>query len=305
MNRRTGPTRFADCRRAAARSSGRRSVTAYGDALLASLLALSLCACGKQTFLAAAFVQTPALPAPPGAKTDIPAYAVLTAYLGTIDTTDPTKIDASKVAGVPGATAQVYFHSVLNSADAVLPVPDQKDGEYLLTSKDNGNLTFEQAVPYTLVMTTPGDSAEAFGARFTPGPPAGIKEFPAGSPYLEQKALAQDFTVTRSDAPGSDGRLAPAFYLVAKLDPNNLSAQPVITDSNIPKDATSLLKYVLSDAPYRVPNYTINGAKAFADAGYYVVALLAIQQGKVSENAFLGSTALTGTGAAGVLKVGQ
>jgi len=273
--------------------------------LLGGLLgSLASAGCGKQTFLAAAFVQTPSVPGPPGSKSPIPAYAVLTAYLGTIDTTDPTKIDSSKVAGLPGADAKVYFHSPASTSDTLLSVGDQQAGKYLIDSRDTPGLTFEPGVPYTLVLTPPGESGEAFGARFSPGPAAGLKEFPPSAPYQEQPVLAQDFTVTRTDGPGSDGRLSPAFYLVAKVDPNNPAATPVLTATNVPQDATSLLQYVLSDQPYRAASFLIPGPKAFAQPGYYVVSLLAIQQGKVSSNAFLGSIALTGTGGAGLLKVG-
>ena len=55
-------------------------------------IALAGLACGKQTFLAAAFVQTPALPNPTDSSKPFPQYQVMTAYFGSIDTTDPTKI---------------------------------------------------------------------------------------------------------------------------------------------------------------------------------------------------------------------
>src|SRR5438128_12316621 len=73
------------------------------------LLALSALACGKQTFLVAAFVQTPQLPNPTDPNGNIPQFQVMTAYLGTIDTKDPTKIDASKLATITDATASVSF----------------------------------------------------------------------------------------------------------------------------------------------------------------------------------------------------
>ncbi len=44
-------------------------------------------------------------------------------------------------------------------------------------------------------------------------------------------------------------------------------------------------------------------ATAFPSAGYYLVTILVVNQGKVSSNAFLGSTALAGSGAAGIYHV--
>ena len=94
-----------------------------------------------------------------------------------------------------------------------------------------------------------------------------------------------------------------AFALVAQVDPNNPTATPTITYQPPElSDATSLLKYVLSDTPYRVCSLTVP-VSAFPSAGYYVVTLLTISQGKVSGNAFLGSTALAASGSAGIYHV--
>ena len=48
-----------------------------------------------------------------------------------------------------------------------------------------------------------------------------------------------------------------------------------------------------------MPQFTIP-ATAFPQQGLYLVSLLVAKQGKVSGNAFLGSTALAATGAAGI-----
>ena len=80
------------------------------------------------------------------------------------------------------------------------------------------------------------------------------------------------------------------------------SAAPQITYKTVPDTADKLLKYVLSDRAYRVSQFTIP-ATAFPQKGLYVVSLLVAKQGTVSGNAFLGSTALAATGAAGILRV--
>lgn len=257
--------------------------------------------CGKQTFLASAFVQTPALPDPVHPGQTIPGYAVLQSYLGTIDTTDPTHLDASKEAPLPGAVATLGWTSLLAKSDVVLAVKDQGDGRYTLDSKAEPRLTLEQGQRYTLVVLTP--DGDAFGASVTPGPPAPIVEF-QGSRIIDRGAgsTGQDFTITRGDAPGSDG-YRPAFVLVGQIDPANPAAAPTQTYSTVPENAAAILKYALSDRPYRVPTFALPGATAFPRAGYYVVALLAAQTGRVSSNAFIGSIAIAGTGDAGIVYI--
>lgn len=268
-------------------------------------LALATFACGKQTFLAAAMVQTPALANPVDPRGPaIPAMVVLSTYLGTIDTSDPTKIDASKIGTLPGAKASVAFRHVKDPAvagdaneDRILAVAERGNGQYALSSADNAKLTFEKGVPYTLVLETPGQD-EAFGARLTPGEAVGIREFASGG-VLDQ-AVGAPLVVTRTDAPAAGDARLPAFILVAKVDPQNPKQEPVITFKTVPDSALKLLKFVLSDQDYRWASYTIDAA-AFPSAGYYAVTVLAVKTGKVSENAFIGSTALAGAGSAAIV----
>ncbi len=274
-----------------------------------ALLVVAASACGKQTFLAAAFIQTPQVPNPVDPAHPLPSFAVMTAYLGTIDTSNPTKLDKSKIGVVTGATAFVAFHhgkdaSVPGDADEdrLVTVPESatQPGLYSVNSQDQGKLSFERDVPYTLILTTPGAQSEAFGARLTPGPQASIQEFRANAPYVEQTA-GHSFTVTRTDKPEAGSDLLPAFIVVGKIDPQNSKAEPGITFKTVPSDPLALLKFVLSDASYRWASFTIP-AEAFPDAqSFYVVSVLTVRTGKVSENAFLGSTALAATGVAGLV----
>src|SRR5713226_3186875 len=286
-----------------------------------AVLALSALACGKQTFLAAAFVQTPALPNPIDASNGIPQFQVLTAYFGTIDTTDPTKIDPSKMAPITDATATVAWHHVGAggsdvSEDRILSVPVATNpaGTYALSSRDEPRLTFEVGQPYTLVLLTAGTDGEAFGARFVPTQPTDIAEFknstctitlPFGGSTTAKRCkdgtVSQPLTITRTDVAPAGGSLPPAFALVGTIDPNNPTAAPKITYNPL-DGADKLLKYVLSDIPYRTQTFLIP-ATAFPQQGYYIVTLLIVKQGKVSSNAFIGSTALAASGAAGILRV--
>ena len=276
-------------------------------ALALALLAAS--ACGKQTFLAAAFVQTPAVPNPVDPAHPLPPFAVMSAWLGTIDTTDPTSIDASKIGVVSGATGWVAFRHLADPAvagdvaeDRLVAVPESagQPGLYTVNSKDQGKLSFERDVPYTLILMTPGASSEAFGARLTPGPQATVKEFPSGAAPLEQP-VAHSLVVTRTDKPADGSDRLPAFIVVGKIDPRSPKGEPQITFKTVPAQPAELLKFVLSDADYRWATYTIP-ATAFPDVdAYYVVSVLTARTGKVSENAFLGSTALAATGVAGLV----
>jgi hypothetical protein len=290
--------------------------------LALTILALSALACGKQTFLVAAFVQTPSLPNPTDPNGTIPPLQVLTAYFGTIDTTDPTKIDASKEAPITDATASVAFrHKGTGGTDVdedrVIKVPAATSpaGTYTVSSKDEPRLTFEVGVPYTLVLQTAGSDGEAFGARFIPPAPADIQQFvsstcsitlPAGAGTYQAKRckdgqVSTPLTIDRTDTPAAGQTPPPAFVLVGKIDPQNPTAEPQITYQTVPDSADKLLKYVLSDVDYRKMSFLIP-ATAFPSQGYYIVSLLVVKQGKVSGNAFLGSTALSGSGAAGILR---
>lgn len=318
-----------------------------------ALFALALAAaCGKQTFLAAAFVQTPALPNPQDPSKPFPQTTVLTAYFGSIDTTDPTKIDPTKLAAISDALASLTFHhkkdpnvpgdvdedryicaagstNCTNPTNAWTIGSSSTGASYTLNSTNESRLTFE-ATPYTLVLQECGtrDSSgqcsswtngEAFGARLVPGPPADMQEFQAASatctvtnpipgqpPFVTKRCIQASLgnakmTITRTDGPVNGARL-PAFVLVGRVNPQNPTAEPQVTLKTIPADAPSLLKYVLSDLPYRWPSYDIPES-AFPQAGYYLVTLLTANTGKVSNNAFLGSTALAAAGAAGIVIV--
>jgi hypothetical protein len=228
-------------------------------------------------------------------------------------------IAASKLAPIPDATSTIAFRAGTGSSasDRILSVPAATNpaGSYSLSSKDEPRLTFDVGQPYVLVLLTAGTDGEAFGARFVPAKPTDISEFktstcsitvpPGGTttaPRCKDGTVSQPLTITRTDAAPSGGSLLPAFVLVGKIDPNNPAAAPAITYQAVPDSAEKLLKYVLSDADYRKPSFVIP-ATAFAQAGYYLVSLSIVKQGTVSGNAFLGSTALAATGAAGVLRV--
>ena len=263
-----------------------------------AVLLFTAAACGKQTFLAAALLGTPQVANPIQPSQPIPAQTFTIAYLGTVDTSNPTKIDASKIGTVVGAKGSIAYHSALQNADNDLPLVDRKDGSYTLDSQTNARLTNETGQPYTLVLVG-GDGNEAYGAKLLPPPTAEIKEFHA-SKYLIQ--APGSFTVTRSDGPVG-GRLLPAFVVVMKVDPQNpgnISLDNAVF-TTVPKDSSALLKFALSDEDYRKPSFVVPAASI--PKGFYVVALLVIRYGLVSENTFLGSTAMAGNGDAGLLAI--
>jgi hypothetical protein len=281
------------------------------------LLLLAI-ACGKQTFLAAAFVNVPSFPNPEDQAHPFAGYALMTAYFGTIDTTDPTSIDASKVAAITdGAPNVSWYHANDPTQPRYLYPPStaaaqnkwaqSTNGTYTLNSNDEPLLTFEPGVPYTLVLQSSG--GDAYGASFVPGPADDMQEFAATTAtcniiFTVQRCIQSTavvtagLTVTRVDQSGS----VPAFILVGQVDPNNPTAQPKITYQSIPTDAASLLKYELSSVPYQFKQMQIPSS-AFPGAGIYVVVLVTAKAGTVSGNAFLGSTALVGTGNPGIVIV--
>jgi hypothetical protein len=261
-------------------------------------LSLAASACGKQTFLAAALLGTPQVANPIDPAQPIPAQTFAIAYLGTVDTSNPTKISSASIGVVKGASGTITFASV-----ADLPMKDRGDGSYSLDSNGEPRLTydFDAKQQYTLILTNP-DTNEAFGAKLLPAPKAKIQEFQASQ--SKSWTAGQDFTVTRTDAANDGGRFLPAFVVVMEINPvspTGLSLDSAVY-STLPSTSSDLLKFALSDDAYRKPTYTVPGAK-LVKGKYYVVALLVIRYGLVSDNTFLGSTALAGTGDAGLLTV--
>src|SRR5437899_2921228 len=108
-------------------------------------------ACGKQTFLAAALLHTPSVPNPVVPSSPIPEQTLSVAYLGTIDTTNPTKIDSSKIGTVTGAVGSIAFHNAAGDND--LALKDRGDGSYEIDNSANNKLTYETNQQYTLVLT--------------------------------------------------------------------------------------------------------------------------------------------------------
>src|SRR5260221_10333680 len=227
--------------------------------LTIAVLALAAVACGKQTFLAAAFVQTPQLPNPQDASKPIAPFQLLTAYFGTIDISNPTHLDASKEAPIIDAASPplctgcgtIAWHHVSTGGtdvdeDRILAVPASSStaGAYILSSKDEPRLTFEVSQPYTLVLQTAGADGEAFGARFVPSPATDIVEFKDSHCIIVNGLLTTDtprcktttqaelattpLTITRTDTAPAGGSLLPAFVLVGSIDPNNPSAAPQV-----------------------------------------------------------------------------
>ena len=267
--------------------------------LLAAACALFASGCGKQTFLAVAMLQTPPVPNPVQPSQPIAAQTLLTAYLGTIDTTNPTKIDSSAIAPVTGAKGSVAFHSAAKNTDNNLAIGEQAQGTYELDSLKEPKLSAETDQQYTVVFQG-GEGDTAYGAKLLPPPPTQIKEFHPNQ--ILTWTAPQAFTVTRADGPGKDGRLLPIFVTVGQVDPQNPSATPAITHTTAPTDGTALLKFALSDLPYRVASVEVP-ARAFPGKGFYVVTLLVVRYGLVSDNTFLGSTALTASGDAGLIAI--
>ena len=279
-------------------------------------------------------------PPPPAPGVTVPPqtfgpYTLLTGAVFTIDTSDPTKIQDAKVTGVAGVNASIIYRSCASFADTdaakaaclsagtggldrMYQVPDKGSGIYALFNGDTPasqpQLTYEPGVRYTFVMQVPDPGSkkdsngvptdfEAFGAGFKPGPRASIADFKSQKQTLNPMEISKgtSITITRDDARDASGEYSPAFILVGQIDENNPASQPTITYTSLNyQDPKELLKLALSDRPYRIGQFVIPGS-AFPTTGYFVVAMLSITEGKASANAFIGSTALAGSGDAGLV----
>ena len=307
-------------------------------AVAVALAAAVVTGCGTQTLVAGLLVGLPQVTyqqPPPAPGVTLPQqtfgpYTLLTGAVFTIDTSDPTKIQDSKVTGVSGVNASVNYRSCLTLTgaalgdcqagtggfDRVFAVKDQGSGLYALNSselpKDGPQFNFESGVRYTMVLEVPQcpdgkatcapadqTDVEAYGASFKPGPAAQFK-FANNTKLIDGYARGTPMTLTRSDAM-VDGQFLPAFVLVAQLDPNDPGKIPAVTYTSLDySDPKKLLLLALSDQPYRKASFDIPG-RAFPSAGYFAVALLSVAEGKASANAFVGSTALAASGDAGLV----
>jgi len=302
-----------------------------------TLFALSvlglLAGCGDQTLVAGLFINTPAitvtLPAEAfdgGSVQPTPItlgpYTALLGYLTSIDTSDITNFSSAAITPITGATVTLAYESCVNVIDTLdggtahescvatatggtdreLSIPESGGGLYELLSTNDGTLTFEQGVTYTMILQVPdGDSTDAYGASFQPGPPAHMVEFADKSTPLTVDAGTA--LVVHRDDEMVNGEYLPAALVVGQIDPNNPSSTPSIVCSSLDySDPKTLALFALSDIPYRVPSFTIDSS-AFMTSGYYVVVMVSITEGKASDNAFIGSTALAGSGDIGAVIV--
>ncbi len=291
--------------------------------LFALALAAALSGCGTQTLVAGLFINTPAVPNPAQPGTKLGPFSALLGFIVSVDTSNPTNLSSASIKGVTGVDASLVFESCVGlstqpasdggvspqkacvasgqgGTDRVIAVGDSGSGLYELNSSDHPELTFEQGVTYTMILQEPG--GDAFGARFQPGPAPIMHEF-VDKTAIKTLTQGASLAVTRDDLPGPDGRLLPAAIVVASVDPRQPNAMPKIVWSSIKyTDPKTLALLALSDAPYRVSSFTIDGS-AFVAKGYYLVTMVSLAEGKASGNAFIGSTALAGTGDSGIVQV--
>jgi hypothetical protein len=309
-----------------------RPEVTMGKSTLLALAALALLAgCGDQTLVAGLFVNIPATsgPTPTGPMSYGPYTAVL-GYLTTINTSDITDLSSASITPITGAqvslsfedcsgvmdtpAAPMAFEQCVSSGhggtDEVLSVADSGNGLYELLSTDNSALTFQTGVTYTLIMQVPdGNSTDAYGARFQPGPPAHMAEFTdpsTGEAQVVPVTAGSSLTVHRDDAM-VDGEYTPAAVLVFQIDPTDPMPPDFTNSSSVWSsfdytDPKTLALFALSDQGYRVSSFTIPSS-VFASSGYYVVTMISITEGTASANAFIGSTALAGSGESGLVIV--
>ncbi len=239
-------------------------------------------------YLAATIVDSPAVTI--GGSTQ-PGAAAFTAYFGDIDVTKGVAADA--LTPRPGALMTLTWKSA-NGTDNSVNIADNGGGAYGVTSA-NSKLAVEQT-KYTLTITFSGST---YTATVTPGAPVQMTNFSA-QPVLAWKKT-DDFAAIRADGGGSSN--PPAFLTVGKIntaDPTNSSN---ITFTTVPRDAASLLQFVVDDSAFHKSPVTAPAAQAFPTAGPYAVLLSAAVKGNTGSNLFVGSLFMATSSSAGALNV--
>ena len=235
--------------------------------------------------VAVTLLQSPSVPGLDGG-----AVAGLSVFFGSRAAGDT----ASAPTGLPGATV-----SVSDSAGLATTCQDQGNGEYTATTLDGG-LRYDATATYTFTLVLDGGTYVAGG---TAPPPEVVPAFQAalptdgGLPSVATIPVDQAYTLQRAPPPAGQS-LPVALVTVNAITGGHPSATPTWT--NAPQTPLAMFQLVVDDSAYRAPTIAIPGS-AFPTAGEYLVTLTAVAEGgPKSQNLFLGSAVLIGSGSAGV-----
>lgn len=238
-------------------------------------------------------LQSPAVPGLDGG----PAAVGTSVFFGnrpTETTPEPVPVDGAKV-------------TVSDAEGLSVSAPEQgTDAGLYVVRSIGGGLRYDQNALYTF------NIVDNMGTTYTAQGTAPAREHVAQLeanftddggvplPVFAQAPVSQPFTLSRSAQP-TNGQLDVAFVAVFSIQSGTPSAQPTWT--NAPQTPVEFLTLITNDAQWRTTSVQIPGS-AFPTAGFYVVSLTAVNRGSATSNdLFLGSAILLGTGTAGVVDI--
>lgn len=195
-------------------------------------------------------------------------------------------------AGVEGAAL-----SVRAGSGAAVPLRDEGDGRYRLSSAEDGRLDYAAGQTYELRATV---EEEVFTAEVQNVPPA--EEIPELHPPLGFTLLDAGAGMTLTRPPGPAGEERPlGFVTVFELQPNG--GLGGVTWTNIPDAPLEVLQLVARPANWRRTEIALPG-EAFPNGGSnYLVTFQAAKLGRpTSANLFVGSAILAGIADVGVVR---
>ncbi len=217
--------------------------------------------------------------APP---TAIPAQTMAQVFFGQRNT-DPSK----EPQGIAGATVKLTYQG------KSFTLPDRGNGNYSLTSVEDGTLQYQDGKDGVLYEITVDSGGATYTAKVI-GPVAEhIEQFAVlnGLPlaHTEDSALK----LTRS------GTENVAFTTVVPVTTSGLG-DPTYTD--LPTKTMDLLDLIANDSLWKQKVITLP-ATAFPEPGtFYAVTIAAVQRGETSSNLFTTSAFLVGKADLGLVK---
>jgi hypothetical protein len=192
--------------------------------------------------------------------------------------TDPPK-------GLAGAAVKLSFQG------ATVDLSDKGGGNYSVSTAENGNLQYAPDIDYTLTVVSGG---ETFTARVKAPEPEEIAQLDERFWPLDVESNLdpdQNLELTRTSTENI------AFTTVTPISAT--SQDPSYTD--VPTEPRDLLDLVANDARWKQQPINVPKSPAFDQPNtYYLINVIAVTKGSVSDNLFTASTFLAGTADLGV-----
>ena len=255
-----------------------------GAFLVAGSLLWLLCATGCDLFdldttrlVAGSVIHSPAIDAPGGS---LPELTFASVFFGEREA--GVDVFVFPPVGVVGADVQLTIFAPGDSVRDV-PLTGLDDGNYVSSSENDPNLTYQAGASYRVEVSELDDFFEV-DVEHAPAP-----EAPQGAPGTH--TIGEPITVSRS-------QMRIAFIEVLRLEGGAVFE----TFSNRPTTHQEVLRVIADPSSYQASSFEIPG-DAFQQAGHYAIVLTTAVRGVPDFNLYSGSGVLVGAGEARVIQV--